>query len=118
MPRPEASLKVKGSSTLSPSPCPTSWQHNNADDESIVLSDLQPCGLERRADQSTRWISQGQDHVLAAQVPCMHHSLGRERVPPRHNKDRTYRGQWLGFDARVLEWQRSDTDIERDAWRK
>ena len=42
MPRPDASLKVKGSSTLSPSPCATSWHANSADDVSIVLSIFNP----------------------------------------------------------------------------
>lgn len=42
MPRPDASLKVKGSTTESPSPCATSWQTNSADDESIVLSIFNP----------------------------------------------------------------------------
>jgi hypothetical protein len=42
MPRPDATLKVKGSTTESPSPCATSWQTNSADDESIVLSIFSP----------------------------------------------------------------------------
>jgi hypothetical protein len=103
---------VKGSTTESPNPCATSWQTDTADDESIVLSIFNPVASSD-VQTSERGGSPRASHVLAAQVPRMYHALGCEQVPPGHNKDRTYRGQWLGFDARVLEWQRSDTNVER-----